>query len=587
MSGYGASKTYFPEAVNLGGIMKKVIERIFGKKIQGVRVTPLVLKIVFIFTVFLLVSNFVSNYINLVLNQGEQLRLMNELLIKDLKELHVFALNQREIYLYNKDLETTLSTIEKSAEKSLKGEKSTAFGVTDSGEILFFASKSPRVERITDPKTLEILRTALVENSAEGSIHFSLNRNQYFGMFKYNPEWKVFLVRAEETNEFYSPSRKIFNRITLIIIVFTLICIIVGVFLIQYILRYVRKITKSIMTMQASQKLGIIDLAGAPNDEITYLGAAFNSTSSTIDNLLNIFKKFVPQDIAQQAYRDREIHLVGSQRELTILFSDIKGFTFITEALGTDIIKLLNIHYERAIHKIHRQNGIIGSIIGDALLAIYGAYEVESENKSLEAIKSAYHIQQVASDLRQEMYQRREGILKKRGSLTAIEEKIYKAVLLEVGVGIDGGEVFYGNIGSPERMTNTVIGDNVNSASRLEGLTRIYKVPVICSEYVMNDVLESGCSLYQFQEIDKVQVKGKTVGKKVYWPVEKDRLDDEFINDLALFNKGLISYYEGDWEAAFTDFKKCTLPLVAVFLERTAGKKSPKGWNGVWTMTTK
>ncbi|HKL86680.1 MAG TPA: adenylate/guanylate cyclase domain-containing protein [Treponemataceae bacterium] len=567
--------------------MKKVIERIFGKKIQGVRVTPLVLKIVFIFTVFLLVSNFVSNYINLVLNQGEQLRLMNELLIKDLKELHVFAMNQREIYLYNRDLETTLSTIEKSAEKSLKGEKSTAFGVTESGEILFFASKATHLERITDPKTLETLKTALVENSAEGSIHFSLNRNQYFGMFKYNPEWKVFLVRAEEMNEFYGPSRKIFNRITLIIVIFTLICIVVGVFLIQYILRYVRKITKGIMTMQESQKLGIIDLAGAPNDEITYLGAAFNSTSSTIDNLLNIFKKFVPQDIAQQAYRDREIRLAGSQRELTILFSDIKGFTFITEALGTDIIKLLNIHYERAIHKIHRQNGIIGSIIGDALLAIYGAYEVESENKSLEAIKSAYHIQQVASDLRQEMYQRREGILKKRGSLTAIEEKIYKAVLLEVGVGIDGGEVFYGNIGSPERMTNTVIGDNVNSASRLEGLTRIYKVPVICSEYVMNDVLESGCSLYQFQELDQVQVKGKTVGKKVYWPVEKDRLDDELINDLALFNKGLISYYEGDWEAAFTDFKQCTLPLVAVFLERTVGKKSPKGWNGIWTMTTK
>ena len=567
--------------------MEKITDRVFGKKIQGVRVVPLVLKIVVIFTIFLLVSNFVSNYINLMLNRGELLKLMNELLIKDLKELHVFTMNQHEIYLYNKDLKSALDSIEKSAGKSLTGQKSVALGVDENGAVLFFVSKAESVERITDEKALERLRQASEEGIEEGSIVFTMNRDQYFGMFKYNPEWEVYLVRAEEMNEFYSQSRRIFNRVSLIIIAFTLACTVLGVFLIRFILRYVRKITDGIMQMQESQRLGIINLDGAPNDEITYLGAAFNSTSSTIDNLLNIFKKFVTQDIAQRAYREREIKLDGMKRELTILFSDIKGFTFITEALGTDIIKLLNIHYDKAIHKIHRQEGIIGSIIGDALLAIFGAFDDLHDNKSVEAITAAYQVQEVAAELRKEMHRRRELIVKKRGSLTTVEEKIYKAVLLEVGVGIDGGEVFYGNIGSPERMTNTVIGDNVNSASRLEGLTRIYKVPVICSEYVMNDVLDSGNTSYQFFELDQVQVKGKTIGKRVYWPILEDNLDEDLKKDLELFGTGLAAYYEGDWKAAFGDFKKCTLPLAEVFRERTAGSESPKGWNGIWTMKTK
>lgn len=567
--------------------MENITERIFGKKIQGVRVVPLVLKIVVIFTIFLLVSNFTSNYINLMLNRGELLKLMNDLLIKDLKELHVFAMNQHEIYQYNRDLDAALGSIEQSAKRSLTGEKSAAFGVDENGAVLFFASKADPVDRITDQKALERLRTASAENVEEGSLVFSMKGQQYFGMFKYNPEWEAFLVRAEEMNEFYSRSRRIFNRVALIIIAFTIACTVLGVFLIRFILRYVRKITDGIMQMQESQRLGLIDLEGAPNDEITYLGAAFNSTSSTIDNLLNIFKKFVTQDIAQRAYREREIKLDGMKRDLTILFSDIKGFTFITEALGTDIIKLLNIHYDRAIHKIHRQEGIIGSIIGDALLAIFGAFDDLHENKSVEAITAAYQVQEVAAELRKEMHRRREVIVKKRGSLTSIEEKIYKAVLLEVGVGIDGGEVFYGNIGSSQRMTNTVIGDNVNSASRLEGLTRIYKVPVICSEYVMKDVLDSGCEDYLFFELDQVQVKGKTIGKRVYWPVHVDNLDEDLQKDLDVFNKGLAAYYEGDWTTAGGEFQKCTLPLAEVFRERTAGGESPKGWNGIWTMKTK
>ena len=131
---------------------------------------------------------------------------------------------------------------------------------------------------------------------------------------------------------------------------------------------------------------------------------------------------------------------------------------------------------------------MIGSIIGDALLAVYGVLEDSGKNKSYQAVMAAYKLHEVTELLGMRMSNIRDEIIRQQGKLSAGEEKIYKAVLLEIGVGIDGGEVFYGTLGSYVRMTNTVIGDNVNAASRMEGLTRVYKVPVICSEYVKSDI---------------------------------------------------------------------------------------------------
>ena len=219
-------------------------------------------------------------------------------------------------------------------------------------------------------------------------------------------------------------------------------------------------------------------------------------------------------------------------------------------------------------------------------LQFFGTFEDLAENKSVEALKAAYGIQSVAFDLRKKMIDKREDILKQRGSLTRAEEIVYRAVLIEVGVGVDGGEVFYGNIGSNERMTNTVIGDNVNSSSRLEGLTRIYKVPVICSEYIKNDA-EGYTEDYYFQELDIVKVKGKNAGKKIFWPVEIDKMDDELEEGLKKYNSALNDYYKGDWKNAESKFIQSRLPAAEVFIERIAGKSPPEGWNGIWTMKEK
>ena len=560
------------------------IDKIFGEKVLGVRVTPLTLKIVLIFILLLLVSNFSSNYINLTLNRGEQLKLMNQLLVKDLKELHIFAMNQYEIYFFNQDLAGTIKVITDNAKKQLTGEKSVAFGVNPQGELLFYASKSASIDKFTDQDALNTIISNSKKGIIEGTLEFTINNDNYFGIYKYHPRWKYYIVRGEEKSEFYQNTQTIFYNVSIIIVLLTLLCAILGVFLLQNILRFVKIITSSIMEMHRNNEMHLIDLKGASPDEVTYLGTALNATSSTIDTLMTIFKKFVTKDVALKAYKEKEIRLEGSKIDLTILFSDIKSFTFITEALGTDIIQLLNTHYNNTFKPIHENNGIIGSIIGDALLAVFGTYPSNS-NKSLQAVISGFAIQDATKSLRHHMEIIKNKIETDKGSLTDIEEKVFKAVSLEVGVGIDGGEVFYGNIGSFNRMTNTVIGDNVNSSSRLEGLTRIYKVPIICSEYVMEEVTKNS-SDYIFTEIDQVFVKGKTVGKRIFWPIKRETLTPELKETLENFSLGLELYYNGKWTEAENTWKNNTLDLCNPFKERINMGK-PDNWSGVWSMTTK
>lgn len=547
--------------------------------------TPIVTKIVIVLSVFLLASNFASNYINITMSRGELTKLANRILVKDLAEIYSFSSNQYEILGYKGELADAVNAMTKSALTNLSGRHSSAFAVRDDGSFLFWASADGQPASFGDGKALLEMAKSRDEDNGEGKIFFSTGKASYFGVYKYSDKWKAYIVRAEEQREFDSQTNSIFFKVMAIIVVITLICVLVGALVVRRILALVGRMTQSLMKMQTDQRMELIDLSDAPNDDVTYLGASFNALSSTIDNLMSIFRRFVTQDIAKRAYNEREIRLEGTTKDLTILFSDIKGFTFMTETLGNDIIDVLNLHYQRAIGRIHESNGIVGSIIGDALLAVFGTTGATA-NKSLDAVNAAYLIQEVAERLRESLKMERDRILARKGSLTEAEERVYRAVLVEVGVGIDGGEVFYGNIGSYERMTNTVIGDNVNSASRLEGLTRIYHVPVVCSEYVRREV-ENASKDYFFLEIDRVQVKGKTEGKSIFWPVKASLVDDAFKARAEAFSRGLEAYYSGEWSRADREWKGVGLPLVEVFKDRISAGAAPSDWNGIWSMTTK
>lgn len=572
-------------------------ESIIGRKVGNTRVIPVTSKILFVFILIILVSNLASNYINLMFNRTELISQMKDLLGKDLRDIYTFCNNQYEIFQLTRDEKKSLDAIKLKGAAQLKNSRAVVLGVRRDQKYFFTASKMAQVMPFTDRASLDFMEQNRSKGSDEGFLPLKINQHEYFAAYKYNPKWDIYLVRAEEENEFYQKQREIFRNVSIIIGVITFLSAVVGTILLRRILRYVRQLTRSIMRMAETQQLEIVDLKKAPNDDITYLGMAFNSLSSTVNNLITIFRKFANQDIVIKAYRDREVKLEGVQKNLTIMFSDIKSFTFITETLGTDIIRLLNLHYDQAIRQIVEHDGIIGAIIGDALLAVFGALddvadeaEGSHRNKSLQAVLAGYKMQEVARNLRAEMTAKRDAILKKKGKLTPEEERVYKAVLLEVGVGIDGGEVFYGTLGSHVRMTNTVIGDNVNAASRLEGLTRVYKVPVICSEFVKKDIessAEAGDADIYFQELDTVQVKGKTTGTHIYWPIPASEMNAAMEKYLEAFSRGLKLYYKGNWPAAHKEFVRSKLNVARVFEERTYRSKAPAKWNGIWEMKTK
>jgi adenylate cyclase len=565
-------------------------ESLIGRKIGDTRVVPVTTKILFIFLLIILVSNLASNYINLMFNRTELISQMKDLLGKDLRDIYTFCNNQYEIFQLTRDEKKSLDAIKLKGSAQLKNSRAVVLGLKRDQTYFFTSSKGVKVGPFNDKTSFEFMENNRADGVDEGFVPVHLNNHEYFAAYKYNAKWQVYLIRAEEENEFYQKQREIFRNVSIIIAVITFLSAVVGAILLRRILKYVRLLTRSIMRMAETQQLELVDLKKAPNDDITYLGMAFNSLSSTVNNLIHIFRKFANQDIVIKAYRDREVKLEGVQKNLTIMFSDIKSFTFITETLGTDIIRLLNLHYDKAIREIVEHDGIIGAIIGDALLAVFGALDDVGEdhrNKSLQAVLAGYKMQEVAAALRDEMTAKRDAILKKKGRLSPEEERVYKAVLLEVGVGIDGGEVFYGTLGSHVRMTNTVIGDNVNAASRLEGLTRVYKVPVICSQFVKKDIEDSGDAGIYFQELDTVQVKGKTTGTRIYWPMPTSEIDDPTGKALEIFARGLKLYYKGDWPKAYREFARCKLKVARVFEERTQGSRAPAKWNGIWEMKTK
>jgi adenylate cyclase len=549
-------------------------------------IIPISAKILTIFISLILLSNFMTNFMSLQLSQRQIINLTNTVLVDRLKELYTNAGSQYQLASFSHDREGACKALEVAASRDFELPNSLAAGIDCSGKILFRACANENMswQDWNYTALLDELNNNFKNGMMEGSLRFASPSGEYFGVYKYQKDWNCFLIRAELRKDTQRDTYRVLGIISLVIILLTAGFLGVGVVMFNKLFESIKKINESLYAMQASSRLSLIDISNAPNDDITYLAASFNALSSTINNLLGIFQKFVSKDIVAKAYEEHNIALEGKQRELTILFSDIKGFTYRTETLGNEIIDVLNVHYNRVIHRVHEQNGVIGSIIGDAILAIFGTQK-NNTGKSKDAVEAAWEITSVTAELRKKMIDRRAEI-EKSSRLTEAEERVFNAVLLDVGVGIDGGNVFYGNIGSEEHMANTVIGDNVNSASRLEGLTRVYHLPVIVSSYI-RDETQAETGRYHFYEIDTVQVKGKTEGKRIYFPFDTQRFNEDEEQKYQVFESGLNAYYSGDWNSARTYFSKCGLDVAQVFLDRVGLSQAPEDWSGIWIMATK
>ena len=559
----------------------------FFARVGNTRIIPLGLKILVIFICLILLSNFATNSISIQLSQRQIIKLNNTIMVEQLKEMYNNSQNQFQIYSYSGKKEECLESIKQAVSTGFSNKNSVAMGVSKKGSIVFLANNNGKSKwnEFADRTVLQKMNDDMADDIEEGSLSFFTKDGDYFGVYKYQPDWDFYLIRAEKRSDLQANTYSVYLYTSILIIVLTVIFILLGYTIIDREFATVRTFTADLLKMQKNKQLGLIDLSEAPNDDISFMAASFNNLSSSVNNLLGTFQKFVSKDVVAKAYSDQGINLEGKQRELTMLFSDIKSFTYRTETLGNDIIDVLNVHYDGVIHDVHENEGVIGSIIGDAILAIYGTIPGSKMSKSYCSVRSAWDITKTTQRLRETMENRKNEITKDR-KLTESEEKIFQAVLLDVGVGIDGGKVFYGNIGSQEHMANTVIGDTVNSASRLEGLTRVYHVPVIVSEYIKYEI-EQESARYKFFEIDTVQVKGKTEGKKVYFPFDTNEIDESYIEKYEIFEEGLKAYYEGDWKTARRLFKDSELEVAEVFLERMGLKNAPEDWSGIWTMTTK
>lgn len=564
----------------------------FFSRVGKTRIIPIGLKMLLIFICLILLSNFITNFISLQLTQRQIINLNNTIMVSQLKELYTTSSNQYQIYSYSGNREESIDAMCKVARTGFDNANSLALGVTNDGEIEFLTDANElAVFPSFDSNALMLLNQNKEKGIEEGSISFSSPYGDYFGVYKYQDDWGYYIIRAELRSDLEKSNYRIYGIISALIIIFTLLFVAAGYITINREFRSLRSFTDDLIEMQKKKKLDLIDISKAPNDDVTYLAASFNSLSMQVSNLLDTFQKFVSKDIVAKAYAGRDVGLEGKQRDLAMLFSDVKSFTYRTETLGNDIIEVLNVHYNRVIHNVHENSGIVGSIIGDAILAIYGTLD-SKRSKAYNAVISAWNITRATAELRQEMQDRREEIEKQR-KLTESEESVFQAVMVDVGVGVDGGKVFYGTIGRNDfddprqsHMTNTVIGDTVNSASRLEGLTRIYHIPVIVSESIKDEVTAE-TARYKFIEIDTVQVKGKTKGKKIYFPFDTNEMDEALLEKYQKFEEGLKAYYDGDWKAARKIFKGLELDVTQVFLERMGIKSAPADWSGIWTMTTK
>jgi adenylate cyclase len=290
------------------------------------------------------------------------------------------------------------------------------------------------------------------------------------------------------------------------------------------------------------------------------------------------FARYVPKEVARRLAKDPDRNLMRArQHQLTIMFTDIAGFTGLARRLPPEqIAQLLREVLTPLSATIHEHQGTIDKYIGDAIMAFWGApLEVEkSEQRALDAAMMMI------------------------SRLSALQESLKARELprIAIGIGIHSGMAYVGDMGSSFRSTYTAIGDNVNLAARVEGLTRFYGVGILVTETVMK-----ACeTTYLFRFVDRVVVKGYDSAVSIYEPLAmleslSPAQRSHYDAWIADWEEAHSFYREGDWEEA----RLAMLRLIAhphlgggakAFLRRIDSLEAEpptRGWDGVWVMDEK
>ena len=284
--------------------------------------------------------------------------------------------------------------------------------------------------------------------------------------------------------------------------------------------------------------------------------------------------RYLPKKVIDQLLEGDRAALGGTAQTVTSLFSDIRSFTTISEELGPRAtVTMLNEYFTEMIEVLDRHNGVLDKFIGDAVMAIFGV-PFSGEGDADNALAAA---NEMISSL---------------GRLNEVRRARGQPAIA-IGVGLNTGEAVAGNIGSPKRMSYTVIGDSVNLASRLEGATKQYGGSILLSQFTEAALKDKRW----LRELDVIRVKGKTQPVAIYesyaWRTDRD--SDALRAAHARSAHGLTAYRAGRWAEARDDFESVLelLPedrLAAIYLERLEALQHappPRDWDGVFTMKSK
>lgn len=303
-----------------------------------------------------------------------------------------------------------------------------------------------------------------------------------------------------------------------------------------------------------------------------YLTVVVERRLSTVNTAFQYYLH--PELVKQLTQQPELLQFGGEQKRLSILFSDIRNFTNLSEGLTPEqLAKFIHCYMDPMTEQVLNHRGTLDKYIGDAVMAIFGAplpvtgHAVDACNAALDMIAELDHIVECCPEL----------------------EHVFP---IRIGVGVHTGEVVVGNLGSSFHFTYTVLGDNVNLASRLEGLTKAYGVNILVSEETRAEV----GGVFITRELDRVRVKGKRIPIRIYELVGRSgEVSDEAHACINLWHEALALFHARQWVAAREGFeamlhergddKACSL-----YIERCdhyEANPPPEDWDGVTTFTSK
>jgi adenylate cyclase len=297
------------------------------------------------------------------------------------------------------------------------------------------------------------------------------------------------------------------------------------------------------------------------------------TTERTKRQITGLFGQYVPSEVVGELSQHPEhVSMEGESREMTILFSDVRGFTTISEGLDPKELSLLMNEFLTPLSRVvHGQRGTIDKYMGDCIMAFWGA-PLPDERHAYHAILAGLEMQRTLSELQPHF--------KERGWPE-----------IRIGVGINTGRVSVGNMGSEVRVAYTVMGDAVNLASRLEGITKEYGVKVLVGETTKQAVPE-----FVYREVDMVRVKGKVQPVAIFEPLGlHSEVSQDMQEEVKLFHQALRLYRKQDWDKAELQFLSLRnmspeSKLYQVYAERVAyyrGNPPGDDWDGVFIFKTK